>query len=91
MAHSGEDQVLYPPLSSANEIVTAAAVSMSGQFLAVGTSGGAFGQYVKPSVAVVTALNERPEGMKSTELYRINEVHIDLRSCMANVAHMYAE
>lgn len=72
--HSAQDQVLYPPLSTAHEVVTAAAVSQSGQYLALGTSGGAFGQYVKPSMLAVSALHERPEGMKSTELYRVNEV-----------------
>lgn len=67
-------QLLYAPLSSANEIVTATAVSSSGQFLSVGTSGGVLGQYAKPSAAAISAFHQSHEGMKGTELYRINEV-----------------
>lgn len=67
-------QMLYAPLSDASEILTAAAVSPSGQFLAVGTSSGTVGQYVKPSVVAMSALAQRPQGMKCTELYRVNEV-----------------
>jgi len=67
-------QLLYAPLSSANEIVTAAAVSSSGQFLSVGTSGGVLGQYAKPSAVAINNFHQSSDGMKGTELYKINEV-----------------
>ena len=72
------NQILYAPLSSGSEIVTSAAVSSSGQFLAVGTSGGAVGQYAKPSAVAIGAFHRcrSDEGMKSTELYKVNEVTI---------------
>lgn len=76
---SDAQQTWYAPLSTANEIVTAAAVSSSGQFLAVGTSGGVLGQYSKPSAAAISNFHQGSDGMKSTELYRVNEV-----SCCQN-------
>lgn len=71
-------QVLYAPLSTGSEIVTSAAVSSSGQFLAVGTSGGVVGQYAKPSAVAISAFHQdhSGSGMKSTELYRVNEVSV---------------
>ncbi len=67
-------QQLYSPLSDASEILSAAAVSPSGQFLAVGTSRGALGHYARPSIAAVNTLAMSEMGMKSTELYKVNEV-----------------
>lgn len=76
--HPAASQLLYAPLSTANEIVTSAAVSSSGQFLAVGTSGGVLGQYAKPSAVAIAAFHQdhTGNGMKSTELYRVNEVSV---------------
>jgi hypothetical protein len=57
---------------------------VAGQFLAVGTSSGAVGQYIKPS-AVSTAAwlqnAENGEGLRTTELYRVNEVGCSLCGC----------
>jgi hypothetical protein len=49
----------------------------TGQFLAVGTSSGAVGQYLKPSSVSTAAWlqnAENGEGLRTTELYRVNEV-----------------
>jgi hypothetical protein len=49
----------------------------TGQFLAVGTSSGAVGQYIKPSSISTAAWlqnAENGEGLRTTELYRVNEV-----------------
>jgi hypothetical protein len=49
----------------------------TGQFLAVGTSNGAVGQYLKPSSVSTAAWlqnAENGEGLRTTELYRVNEV-----------------
>ena len=79
--HSPEaQQLLYAPLSGANEMVTAAAVSSSGQFMCVGTSAGTVGQYVKRSEASLAAFQQQQRqegqegGMRSTELYKVNQV-----------------
>jgi hypothetical protein len=50
---------------------------ITGQFLAVGTSSGAVGQYLKPSSVSTAAWlqnAENGEGLRTTELYRVNEV-----------------
>ena len=83
-------QLLYAPLSSTNEIVTAAAVSSSGQFLAVGTSGGVLGQYAKPSAVAINNFHQSSEGMKSTELYRINEVSAHFNSLFADISYFFS-
>jgi hypothetical protein len=49
----------------------------TGQFLAVGTSSGAVGQYLKPSTVSTAAWLQNAEngdGLRTTELYRVNEV-----------------
>lgn len=66
-------QLLYAPLQAAHDLVTSVAVSSSGQFLAVGTSSGVLGQYSKVSGAALEAFHSS-DGMKSTELFRVNEV-----------------
>ena len=68
--------MLYAPFSDSSELITAAAVSPSGQYLSVGTSGGAVGQYIKPSITAMETFYHSPHGMKSTELYRVNEVSL---------------
>ena len=79
-------QVLYAPLTTSHELVTAAAVSPSGQFLAVGTSGGAVGQYVRFSNKAIEELQHESnsgDGMKSTQLFRVNEVRVRIFSVRA--------
>jgi hypothetical protein len=73
---SMSEQLLYAPLHSADEVLSAAAVSSSGQFLAVGTSAGTVGQFVKTSPAALEQFHQSPagQGTKATALYRVNEV-----------------
>jgi hypothetical protein len=73
---SMSEQLLYAPLHSADEVLSAAAVSSSGQFLAVGTSAGTVGQFVKTSPAALEQFHQSPagQGTKVTALYRVNEV-----------------
>jgi hypothetical protein len=70
--------VLFPLLPS--RILSAKLLFVTdntGQFLAVGTSSGAVGQYIKPSAVSIAAWlqnAENGEGLRTTELYRVNEV-----------------
>lgn len=68
-----QQQVLYAPLNDIKETVTSAAVSISGQFLAVGTSSGTVGQYILPkeSRPTVSSYSGRRH---SLEVFRVNEV-----------------
>ena len=69
------EQVLYAPLSDTHELLTAAAVSSSGQFIAVGTSAGVVGQYMKSSQRALEEFHlAGSDGMRSTQLFRVNEV-----------------
>ena len=58
-------QLIYAPLSDSKEVVTAIAVSSSGQVMSLGTSSGAIAQYVlrlpdgiKPKINDVSFLNQ---------------------------------
>ena len=67
-------QQFYAPLSDpASECVTAAAVSSSGQFAAVGTSSGAVGQYLRRR-AHYPEREQMERDLTVMETYRVNEV-----------------
>ncbi len=68
LSESSVPQVLYAPIADvANEFLTACAVSPSGQFLSVGTSHGAFAQFMHCSAELDPATGEKA-------LQRVNEV-----------------
>ena len=61
-----DSQLMYAPLISRKEVVTAMAVSPSGQVMCVGTSTGAIAQYVlKMPEGVKPKINEVLKGMSS--------------------------
>lgn len=60
------EQVVYAPLTSPTEAVSSIAVASSGQYLALGTSMGTVGQYVRTGGGVDDVL-------KGTALFKVND------------------
>lgn len=64
------EQVVYAPLTSPTEAVSSISVASSGQYMALGTSMGTIGQYVRTEGSV----NENfPDVLKGTALFKVND------------------
>ena len=64
------EQVVYAPLTSPTEAVSSLSVASSGQYMALGTSMGTIGQYVRTGGSVDENF---PDVLKGTALFKVND------------------